>query len=33
MSRPSSLYDSDFYAWTQEQAGLLRAGHLDSAAG
>jgi len=24
-------YDSDFYAWTQEQVGLLRAGRLDAA--
>jgi Domain of unknown function DUF29 len=21
---PASLYDEDFYAWTQQQAGLLR---------
>lgn len=27
----SSLYDSDFYAWANEQAALLRAGKLDSA--
>lgn len=26
-----SLYDQDFYAWTQEQAGLLRAGKLSTA--
>ena len=25
------LYDSDFYAWTNEQAGLLRSGNLTSA--
>jgi len=30
MSDPS-LYDQDFYAWTQEQAGLLRAGKLSAA--
>jgi hypothetical protein len=24
----STLYEADFYAWTQEQAGLLRAGRL-----
>lgn len=30
MSDPS-LYDQDFYAWTQEQAGLLRAGKLSTA--
>ncbi len=27
----SSLYDRDFYAWTREQATLLRAGKLDDA--
>ncbi|MBP2309851.1 DUF29 family protein [Azospirillum melinis] len=27
----SSLYDSDFYAWANEQAALLRAGKLDAA--
>ncbi|WP_042694945.1 DUF29 domain-containing protein [Azospirillum sp. B506] len=27
----STLYDSDFYAWANEQAALLRAGKLDSA--
>jgi Domain of unknown function DUF29 len=27
----SSLYDRDFYAWTHEQAGLLRAGKLSEA--
>ena len=27
----NSLYDRDFYAWANEQAALLRAGHLDSA--
>lgn len=27
----SSLYDRDFYAWANEQAGLLRAGKLSSA--
>ncbi len=25
------LYDTDFYGWTQRQAGLLRAGRLDRA--
>ncbi len=25
-----SLYDSDFYAWTQQQAALLREGQLDA---
>jgi hypothetical protein len=24
-ARPSDLYEADFYAWTQEQARLLRA--------
>lgn len=24
-----SLYEQDFYQWTQEQAGLLKAGHLN----
>ncbi len=27
----SALYDQDFYAWANEQAALLRAGHLSSA--
>jgi hypothetical protein len=27
----SSLYDSDFYAWANEQAGLLRSGQLSAA--
>jgi hypothetical protein len=27
----SALYDRDFYAWTTEQAGLLRAGKLSEA--
>ena len=27
----STLYDRDFYAWAQEQAGLLRAGKLSEA--
>ncbi|WP_194300495.1 DUF29 domain-containing protein [Acetobacter farinalis] len=27
----STLYDHDFYAWTNEQAGLLRAGKLSKA--
>jgi hypothetical protein len=27
----SDLYDRDFYAWTAEQAGLLRAGNLSDA--
>ncbi len=27
----ATLYDSDFYAWTNQQAALLRAGELDSA--
>jgi hypothetical protein len=26
MSRKTALYDQDFYAWTQEQAALVRAG-------
>src|SRR5689334_16575291 len=26
MSTPTTLYDQDFYAWTQEQAALLREG-------
>lgn len=26
----SQLYDSDFYAWTNEQAALLRAGKLSA---
>jgi hypothetical protein len=26
MSRNTALYDEDFYAWTQEQAALVRAG-------
>ncbi len=30
MSHPT-LYDHDFYAWSQEQAGLLRAGKLSEA--
>jgi len=30
MSDPN-LYDQDFYAWTQQQAGLLRAGKLSAA--
>ena len=25
----NTLYDRDFYAWANEQAGLLRAGRLD----
>jgi hypothetical protein len=25
--RPTTLYDADFYAWTQEQSRLLRAAH------
>jgi hypothetical protein len=25
------LYDRDFYAWTAEQAGLLRAGNVSAA--
>ncbi len=25
----ASLYDTDFYAWTKQQSGLLRAGKLD----
>ena len=28
MDRNSALYDEDFYAWTREQARLLRAGEL-----
>jgi hypothetical protein len=31
MPRQSTLYDSDFYAWTVEQAALLRAGKFDQA--
>jgi len=27
----SRLYEQDFYAWANEQAGLLRAGHLSAA--
>jgi hypothetical protein len=27
----NSLYDRDFYAWTHEQAALLRSGRLDAA--
>ncbi len=27
----SRLYDQDFYAWANEQAGLLRAGQLSEA--
>ncbi|MGD0635626.1 MAG: DUF29 domain-containing protein [Beijerinckiaceae bacterium] len=27
--RGSSLYERDFYTWTQEQAGLLKSGQLD----
>jgi hypothetical protein len=27
----SDLYEKDFYAWANEQAALLRAGHLSSA--
>jgi Domain of unknown function DUF29 len=27
----TALYDRDFYAWTNEQAELLRTGHLDQA--
>ncbi|HJU15256.1 MAG TPA: DUF29 domain-containing protein [Stellaceae bacterium] len=30
MDRNSALYDDDFYAWTQEQARLLRAGELSA---
>jgi Domain of unknown function DUF29 len=28
MSAKSTLYDRDFYCWSQEQAELLRAGRL-----
>lgn len=28
MGKNGDLYDHDLYAWTQEQTGLLRAGHL-----
>jgi hypothetical protein len=28
MSTHTELYDQDFYAWTQEQAALLREGAL-----
>jgi hypothetical protein len=31
MSNKSALYDSDFYAWSREQADLLRAGKLAQA--
>jgi len=31
MSTRSPLYDSDFYAWSREQARLLRAGELEGA--
>lgn len=31
MSARSPLYDSDFYAWSREQAELLRAGKLSEA--
>lgn len=30
MARNAVLYDEDFYAWTAEQARLLRAGHLSA---
>src|SRR5262245_40402306 len=30
MSTSTTLYDQDFYAWTQEQAALLRAGTLEA---
>lgn len=31
MPRSSPLYDRDFFAWANEQAGLLRSGRLDQA--
>ena len=31
MSAKSTLYDRDFYAWSQQQAALLRAGKLQQA--
>jgi hypothetical protein len=31
MSAKSTLYDRDFYAWSQQQAALLRAGELQRA--
>ncbi len=31
MPRPSPLYDSDFFAWSREQARLLRSGELAQA--
>ena len=31
MTSKSALYDTDFYAWSLEQAALLRAGHLGHA--
>ena len=31
MSKNSTLYDTDFYAWANEQAALLRAGRLSEA--
>ena len=31
MPQASRLYDQDFYAWANEQAGLLRAGNLSAA--
>jgi hypothetical protein len=31
MSTRRSLHDSDFYAWSLEQAALLRAGRIDEA--
>ena len=31
MTRKSPLYDEDFYAWSNEQAALLRAGRLEQA--
>lgn len=31
MARNSAAYDEDFYAWTQEQARLLRSGEVRSA--
>jgi hypothetical protein len=31
MAGNTTLYDTDFHAWAQEQAGLLRTGRLDQA--
>lgn len=31
MAGNTTLYETDFHAWAQEQAGLLRTGRLDQA--